>query len=193
MPHFIIFDTEYTTWKDAEKRNWGNENEYREIVQIGALKINREDLSVTEEFNVLIKPARNPILSDYFIDLTKITQEQVDREGIAFIDAYHRFIDFCGTDLVFSYGGDEVMLAENIGLEYGTSNKFRNGRMSYSDIRFYIHRAEPESSAYNSGRLWKYFSLPKPYEADEHDALFDCYSLLAAMRHLIGRGINLPI
>jgi hypothetical protein len=193
MSHFIIFDTEYTTWEGAQDRNWSNENEYREIVQIGALKINRNDLSVVETLNLFVKPVRNPVLSDFFKTLTHISQQNVDQRDMNFIDAYHRFVDFCDENLVFSYGGDETLLAENVGLEYGTRNKFRHGKMSYSDLRFYLVRLEPQAKSYNSGRLWQYFNLPKPHEADEHDALFDCYSILAAMRHLIARGEILPL
>ena len=36
---FIIFDTEYTAWEGSQERNWSGDNEYMELVQIGALKV----------------------------------------------------------------------------------------------------------------------------------------------------------
>lgn len=36
MKHFVIFDTEYTTWEGAADRDWTGPGEHREVVQIGA-------------------------------------------------------------------------------------------------------------------------------------------------------------
>ena len=36
---FIIFDTEYTAWEGSQERNWSDDDEYMELVQIGALKV----------------------------------------------------------------------------------------------------------------------------------------------------------
>ena len=38
---FIIFDTEFTAWKGSQERDWSGENEERELVQIGALKVKK--------------------------------------------------------------------------------------------------------------------------------------------------------
>jgi len=70
---FIIFDTEFTSWKGSQERNWSGKNEYMELVQIGALKVKKGDnrLEIVEIFSIFVKPKINPILSQYFINLTK--------------------------------------------------------------------------------------------------------------------------
>ena len=39
---FIILDTEYTSWKGSQERNWSRKNEYKELVQIAAIKIKKK-------------------------------------------------------------------------------------------------------------------------------------------------------
>jgi DNA polymerase III alpha subunit (gram-positive type) len=173
---------------------WSGENEYREIVQIGALKIDSATLSVIEECNILVKPKINPKLSEFFQTLTNIHQEHVDNNGVTFAQAYVAFSEFCGHALVFSYGNDMFVLGENVVLNHSPAHgSFKRTGMGFINIGPYIHRVDPDSMPYSSGQLWKYFNLPKPHEADEHDALFDCYSILAAMRHLIAPGEKLPV
>jgi len=43
---FIIFDTEFTSWKGSQERNWKNSpdpnlTEYKELVMIGAIKVKK--------------------------------------------------------------------------------------------------------------------------------------------------------
>jgi inhibitor of KinA sporulation pathway (predicted exonuclease) len=48
-----------------------------EIIEIGACALN-DKLEIIGEFDMFIRPIRNPILTDFCKDLTTITQEQVD-------------------------------------------------------------------------------------------------------------------
>ena len=52
MNEYIVFDTEYTSWSDSQKTNWTGANEYKEIVQIGGLKIS--DGEVIDQLNIYI-------------------------------------------------------------------------------------------------------------------------------------------
>ena len=53
---FVIFDLEYTTWQGAQDRHWMGDGEYKEIIEIGALKINFPDFTVVDKFNIYIRP-----------------------------------------------------------------------------------------------------------------------------------------
>ena len=53
----------------------------KEIVQIATIKVDLSTLEVKDEFNVFVKPTYNPILSDYFINLTGITNKKIAQEG----------------------------------------------------------------------------------------------------------------
>ena len=87
---FIIFDTEYTAWEGSQERNWSGVNEYMELVQIGALKVVKTSrtIKIVKKFNIYIKPKKNPELSEYFINLTGITQNMVDKKAITFIQQF---------------------------------------------------------------------------------------------------------
>jgi inhibitor of KinA sporulation pathway (predicted exonuclease) len=194
MSYFIIFDLEYTTWDNVKETMWTGEGQYREIVQIGALKVDRNTFEVLGELNVLVKPKINPQLSEAFQSLTNIQQESVDKEGISFEQAYERFNEFCGHALVFSYGSDMFVLGENVALNHcHPLGAFKKDGMGFVNIGPYFQRTQPDVPQPNSGRLWQHFNLPKPHEAEEHDALFDCYSILATMKYLSQQGHFLPL
>lgn len=115
----VIFDLEYTTWEGAMERGWTGPGEFCEIVQIGAVKLDRRrGFAETSDFQILVKPQINPDLSEYFIDLTGITQERVDVEGISFPEALAAFKAFIGEDnaTLYSLGGDEKHIYLNCGL-----------------------------------------------------------------------------
>jgi inhibitor of KinA sporulation pathway (predicted exonuclease) len=191
----IIFDTEYTTWPQARERGWTGENEYRELVQIGALKVEWPTGKVIAEFNRLVRPVKNPKLSDYFIALTGITQEQVDRDGQLFPRVFDDFMALIGTDTpVYSYGNDVGILAENIVLNHNHSRTlYFGGFGSFINIGYFINRADPATREINSGRLAEHYGLMDAMPAgNEHNALYDCYSILAAMKHLHAAGHSLP-
>lgn len=79
---FVIFDTEYTSCKGCQEHGWRGRQQ-REIVQISAIRVSN-DLRVLDTFNVLCRPSINPILSDYFVNLTGITNKQIQSHGVSF-------------------------------------------------------------------------------------------------------------
>jgi len=103
----IIFDTEYTAWAGSAEYNWSRPNEYREIVQIGAILVDTKQLSEIDNINLFVKPVKNPILSEYFTNLTGIKQKDIDENGIYFKEATLKFFSWCGSYPIYSYGGDE--------------------------------------------------------------------------------------
>jgi DNA polymerase III epsilon subunit-like protein len=189
MTDIVLFDLEFTTWEGTWQRGWTGENEHREVVQIGALKIDWPSGKILTEMNQLVKPTVNPQLSDYFQQLTHITQAQVNAKGIAYADALQRFLDLCGSLPTGSYGNDNHVFVEN-SLLLNLRVDPLDG-ISFINIRPMIEKADPACRV-NSGRLWQHFNLPKPAEADEHDAIFDCYSIRAALLHLHAQGHTLP-
>ena len=112
----VILDTEWTTWPGALERSWSGKDEYREIIRIGAIIIDLDSLQEIEVLDVFVKPSINPNLSDYCTKLTGITDEQTQAEGIEIHEALHKFGDFVGDRKTFSYGGDILILFENMRL-----------------------------------------------------------------------------
>ncbi len=53
-----------------------------ETIEIGAVMLDLETLSIVDEFQTFIKPRRHPILTNFCIQLTSISQAQVDTAPI---------------------------------------------------------------------------------------------------------------
>ena len=139
--YFIIFDTEYTSWKGSQERNWNGKNEYKEIVQISGFKINKKKshLEIIDKIDIIVKPKINPLLSEYFINLTGITQKKVEKEGIQIEKANEIFYNFCKNNNqeipLYSYGNDFKILEENFNyIQIPNDSKFRKWKKYFFDI-----------------------------------------------------------
>ncbi|MGO4756938.1 exonuclease domain-containing protein, partial [Streptomyces sp. 2MCAF27] len=150
MSTFVVFDLEFTTWQGALEQDWGAPGQLREIVQIGALRL-REDFSVVEEYEALVRPVVNPRLSSYFTELTGIGQETVDREGGSAAEALGDFLGFCRGQSVLSYGNDMVVLGENVGWARARGEDVKNGFLGahFLNIRPWLNTVAPETEKVN--------------------------------------------
>lgn len=71
--YFLVLDLEATCCdKGTIKRH------EMEIIEIGAVMVEAQDLKIIDEFQTFIKPVRYPALTDFCRALTSITQAQVD-------------------------------------------------------------------------------------------------------------------
>lgn len=193
MHTFVLFDLEFTSWPGALEQDWGASGQLREIVQIGALRL-REDFSIVEKYEALVRPVANPQLSSYFTELTGIDQDTVDREGLSPAAALGDFLGFCRGQSVLSYGNDMVVLGENVGWARARGEEVKNSYLAahFLNIRPWLNAVAPTTATVNVGRLWQVLGLPRPAAGKEHSALFDCYSFAAAIEHLCGTGARLP-
>ncbi|MCR4917750.1 MAG: exonuclease domain-containing protein [Alphaproteobacteria bacterium] len=189
---FVIFDTEYTSWHGCQEHGWHGKQK-REIVQISAVRVSN-DLRVLGTFNVLCKPVLNPVLSDYFVGLTGITNEQIKRSGVSFQTAYKRFKKFVnGAHCVsHGYGGkwsdecDGAIINENLRLyNMSKSNDIKYHNISawlvpeYRKIKLYPH---PK----NSGKIAKSLGMDESLKVlgiNEHNAMYDSYSILMGLKY----------
>ncbi len=167
MPHrFILWDTEYTAWEGSQKRNWSRKGEYREIVQIGALALEGATFLEEGSFNVFIQPVKNPELSNYFIELTGITQNDILSSGISFGEALSRFESWVSGRPCYSFGGDERVLKENCDL---LSLSFPS--LIYRDVREVFEQRGVDARKYTSGTITEAFGQKSSHRA--HNALND--------------------
>ena len=79
------------------------------------------ELLVVDQLKLTVKPRLNPTLSQYLINLTGITQREVDEDGVTLSEALRSFYVFCGGAWsnflpTASFGGDHEVLLENIAL-----------------------------------------------------------------------------
>lgn len=192
MSMIVFYDTEFTTWEGAMENDWKEPGQYRELVQIGAIRFDLETLEEQEEFLVLVRPVKNPVLSDFFTQLTGITNAEVAKDGLAFPDAYRQFKAFIGNEQTSCYGWDARVMRENL--------VFNN--MPATEAEFDSHNIGPwffdAGAAYgvikgktNSGKLAATVGAPMT-SIQEHNALHDARSIAAAYRFLIGKGSKSP-
>lgn len=88
MKYLIVTDLEATCDNnpDFDRRK-------SEIIEIGAVVLD-ENLNVIDTFQSFIKPMKNPLLTDFCKELTKIKQSDVDLAE-PFKESYLRFEKFC--------------------------------------------------------------------------------------------------
>ncbi|MCO6432180.1 MAG: exonuclease domain-containing protein [Deltaproteobacteria bacterium] len=179
----IIYDTEYTAWEGSAERNWSLPWEHRELIQIGAVKMDLHPIArVVESFTVIIRPGINCKLSSYIMKLTGITQKMVDKEGVDFADAIVSFYNFAsaGSLPLLSYGDDFEIIIRNARLYGAPLPDFTSGAY---DIRPLFEDCGIDTSRYSSGTVHQSFSIP--FGGAAHDALNDATSVALTLEQLV--------
>ncbi len=111
-----VFDLEYTAWSGSQARGWSEPWEHKEVIQIGAVRLDADaGFEARGSLAVLVRPVRNPRLSDYITDLTGITDAMIDAEGVELAEALDGLADFAEGPLL-TFGGDGEVLRGNCAL-----------------------------------------------------------------------------
>jgi inhibitor of KinA sporulation pathway (predicted exonuclease) len=180
---FVLYDLEFTAWPGSRQSNWAAPGEHREIVQIGAVRVApARGCAEIGCFERIVRPRINPSLSPYLIELTGLSQERVDREGLKFEQAMEDFRAFAGdtSTLMAAFGADAEVMNENCAL-----NRCATALLPAQmvDIRPFILRAlSLEGQSVSSGELPHRLGYPPAGHA--HDALADARALAIALRHI---------
>jgi len=182
-----VFDLEYTAWECSMARHWLEPGQFKEVVQIGAVKLDGRDLSVIGEFDLLVKPRINPRLSDYFVNLTGITNDAVAAAGVDFADAYARFAAFAAGGPICAFGHDEWVLEENLRL-YGITEFAALPR--FADLRTWFAACDIDPRGMMSCEIAPSLGITVPGRA--HNALHDARSMAASMEEMVRRGAARP-
>ena len=196
---FVIFDTEYTSWKGCQEHGWTG-NQKKEIVQISALKVS-DNLEVVAEYNALCKPVINPVLSDYFINLTHITNEQLQEQGISFAEAFKKFAEFAGNDICYSHGwgadyfhkSDGEIVEENLRLQNISSSHdliYRNIAPVFKHLYTENHI---DVKSQSSGQIAEILGVKHSLEnlgLNPHNSFYDVYSILEGLKYFYPRSLE---
>lgn len=176
----LIFDTEFTAWPGSFERGWSGPGEHREIVQIGGVLLDRNCEEIAA-FSQLVRPILNPVLSQYLMDLTGITNEELDAHAASLAAALERFATFCSpASMVCSFGPDDEVIQANCDL-IGLKNPV--GVVPVFDIRSCLCDAgNVRSQDTDCSRLPLVFGLPQQPQC--HDALSDARAVASVLRHL---------
>lgn len=179
-PAFVLFDLEWTSWEGFMQSKWQMPGKYREVIQIGAIRV--EDLAETASYSVYVKPVKNPQLSDYVQNLTGITQEKIEREGKSLAEAVSTFSAFiAGLPLASWTADDAEVLQENcnlLGLSVVIPSESINIRAVVEPA---LKRRGIHAEDFTSGTLIEAFGKQG---SRAHDALNDMRNLLEVIKFL---------
>ena len=178
-----VFDLEYTTWEGAAARRWSGQGEYFEVVQIGAIILELEpNLTEVAAFEVLTRPEFNPVLSEYFTELTGITNADLDTGAVSFGAGLDQFVQFCaGTNRVVSNGWDYRALHDNCTWR-GVDWPFDAG--CFGNLRpLFEKRVGTANNAAWSSNMPESLGLPAPGGA--HTGLGDVRAIAIALRTML--------
>ncbi len=166
------------------KRKWSGPDEHREVVEIGAVRIQAgSPLASAREFSRLVLPAINPKLSDYFIALTGISQKELETHGQPFAAVLEGFRSFAdGADLFCSYGDDGHVLAENCDL-YGLAHPPEFARIR--NIRSAVKEAYGLESRVTSSDLPSAAGKTTGRDFKAHRALDDALAVATVLLPLL--------
>ena len=178
-----VFDLEYTTWEGTNARRWSGPGEYFEVVQIGAIILELEpNLTEVAAFEVLTRPEFNPVLSEYFTELTGITNADLDTGAVSFGAGFDQFVQFCaGTNQVLCNGWDYRVLHDNCTWR-GVDWPFDAG--SFGNLRpMFEKRVGTANNAAWSSNMPVSLGLPAPGGA--HTGLGDVRAIAIALRTML--------
>lgn len=183
----VVFDLEFTAWEGSMEHGWRRPGEFREIVQIGALKLERNSLALLEEFDVLVKPRLNPVLSAYFETLTGIGNAELAERGVDFRAAYEDFLRFAGGAPLIAFGRDDLVFARNLRL-YGIAGT--PPLPSYANIVHWLLENGVDARGRHACDVAPLCGAT--FHGQQHNALGDARSVLAGIKALVGRGARNP-
>jgi inhibitor of KinA sporulation pathway (predicted exonuclease) len=183
----VVFDLEFTAWDGSMESRWTRPGELTEVVQIGAVKLDAASLKEVDCFDMLVRPRVNPVLSDYLVALTGITNEAMDRRGVDFAIAYRAFLDFVGDARIFAHGRDDLILAGNLKL-YGWERAlalpaYSNAVPWFAEQGVDLKGKRACDVAEAAGAV---------FEGRKHHALADARGVAAGFIALIGKGAPNP-
>lgn len=129
----IIIDLEATCWQSQVPQ--GQENE---IIEIGLAVLDSETGEITKNQGILIKPQRSSV-SPFCTELTTITQDLLDKNGVPFEEAIEKLVDEYNPDLYTwaSYGQYDLNMlkkqCKSFGIPYPMGDEHINVKTSFGE------------------------------------------------------------
>jgi DNA polymerase III alpha subunit (gram-positive type) len=114
MSTIIYTDLEYLYPEMTRESGRPSSKDLRQIVQIAAIKVNENGVEISS-LDILVKPTYTSQLPEFFIELTGITQGQIDTHAISLEEGIRKFIEFVGDTSVRTYHKDYEVWQQNAG------------------------------------------------------------------------------
>lgn len=186
VPCAVVYDLEFTAWDGSMARRWQAPGEYKEVIQIGAVKVTSA-FSPIVSFEIVVRPRLNPVLSDYLQALTGITNADVAARGVDFDEAYRAFVSFAGRLPIVAFGRDDLVLADNLRL-YGLTTV--PPLPAVVDIRRWLIDNGIDITGMHACDVGPAAGVA--FDGHTHDGLADARSVAAGIAALMQRGAPRP-
>jgi inhibitor of KinA sporulation pathway (predicted exonuclease) len=183
VPYAVVYDLEFTAWDGSMARKWMAPGEFKEVIQIGAVKV-AADFSPIEKFDRLVQPRLNRVLSGFITALTGITNAQLAERGVDFDEAYRSFVAFAGSLPIISFGRDDLVLRDNLRL-YGLLGTVPPTPLCV-DIRRWLMDGGIDVRGLHACDVGPAAGVA--FDGHTHDGLCDALSVAAGIRALLARG-----
>jgi inhibitor of KinA sporulation pathway (predicted exonuclease) len=180
--NYIVFDLEATCWKDDEKKE-------SEIIEIGAVRMN-ENLDVLDSFQFFVKPTINPILSNFCLNLTTISQNEVNlaEPFNTIINKFEQWIEFPQHRInMVSYGfydKNQLIRESVIKLYNGSILKMLQRHINIKELYSKTMHTRPCGMAEALQRLHI------PFDGRHHRALDDARNIAKIFKIVYGHMLN---
>nr|MBN2278204.1 exonuclease domain-containing protein [candidate division Zixibacteria bacterium] len=174
----LIVDLEATCWEGNE-RGLHKMNEM-ETIEIGAVMVDLEDRENIREYDIFIRPVRNPILSEFCKNLTSISQGDVNNAE-PFPVVFPGFLEWAGdrNNYTFaSWSGYDKWQFENDCLYHKIEYPFT----THFDIKKYFARAH-NNQKMGLGRAVKKSGLE--FEGTHHRGIDDARNIWYVLKKII--------
>jgi inhibitor of KinA sporulation pathway (predicted exonuclease) len=183
----VVFDLEFTAWPGSLEHRWLRPGEFREVVQIGAVKIDAATFAEMDIFNVLVRPRLNPMLSSYLETLTGITNAALADTGVDFAEAYRAFVGFAEGAEIAAFGRDDLVLTNNLRL-YGLAGM--PPLPPYTNVVPWLAAQGIDTRGLHACDIAE--AAGAVFEGRRHDALDDARSVALGIATLVARGAPNP-
>jgi len=187
MRSAVLYDLEYTAWEGSMENRWLRPGEFREVVQIGAVRVDISTWEIVAEFETLVRPRINGTLSCYFETLTGITNAKLRERGVDLCEAYRRFVEFAAEGPIASFGREDLVLMRNLAL-YGIYDV--QPLPVHHNIASWLNENGVVTKGLHACDIAR--ACGAEFAGREHDALDDARSLAVGARRLIARGARKP-
>lgn len=173
---YVVIDFEATCFQKRLSRD------ETEIIEFAAILVDKETMAPLDEFNYFVKPVIHPELSDYCLDLTGISQSDVD-EAFRFPTVLRQFKSWLakteGKKVFCSWGEyDRIQLemeCERNNEEYPFSGDHINVKELFSEVKKYKRK-------YSLTNAMKRLKLS--FEGSRHRAIDDARNIVRVMKTL---------
>jgi inhibitor of KinA sporulation pathway (predicted exonuclease) len=172
----IYIDLEYCYPGMTRLSGRPTSRDQRQVVQIAALQYDHHAGREVASLDVLVKPPFTRYLPSFFVELTGITQRQVDARGVDFQTALAELVGFCEGLDVYTFDQDWSVLQQNCAY-HGLAFPFAD--RPFKRVKTLLSKWGIDPAKYSSGSLYKAAGLDM--KGHVHNALHDVRSMSAAV------------